>query len=774
MDNRTPLHVAGAEAVRPLAGTDIERKMRRNAQWLLSLNPDRIVACIRIPCGVDTRGVEPYGGWPSYYYYYVLALCNLHRAFAGLDDSIAAAARERALYTVEAMLECQRATAKTCPEGMLTPEDDALLVGRMRLETDSVYSHTHIKAVMYDIHKDMVALLLAYRRFGMEEALEGARRMAGRVRTVMEPLTQEERERTTNSRRVEPFFSEAGGIMDAFLMLYEHTHDPRDLETAGYFRRSWFDDMFLRDDDRLAYGMEHANSESPYVEALVDQYRITGEQAALDAARGFMRANREGHELPTGSVSGRSAFPDYQSELYNYPKRVYFHIMDTKSRHNVEGGESCCAHNLNRVERKLLEISPDAVAADAWERRFVNAVLAQQNPDTGMFIYNLNLKNSAYKKWGTPEGSFWCCYGTGAETYASLTEGAFLEDAAHAYACLYMPCAYTHGPTGMRIVERTEYPNDGRIAFEFLDGGELTLCLRLPHWLQGPARITLPDGTCEEHAEHGFVQLTRTWRAGDVVRLELPFALAAERMPDRLEYVSVTYGPNLLVACAPQDALFVGNQAELLASLAPNGEPCTFCVELQGAGAGHRVLRPIRLVKDETYCGYIRLSEPPRREIADALAFGCADSREAHGLHGVRMQVGSHDGHATLQTTLTFCSERGEIEFELASHPGREMLLRLYLDGSTKMYIHPFSGHVVNPLFDLQVFAQGEWHTFGTKSMEADFEGEIYYEDFVLPVKWTGDADRLRLRLSARNFHEIPGVVEGLIDRLELYSVADA
>ena len=128
MDNRTPLHVAGAEAVRPLAGTDIERKMRRNAQWLLSLNPDRIVACIRIPCGVDTRGVQPYGGWPSYYYYYVRALCNLHRAFAGLDDSIAAAARERALYTVEAMLECQRATAKTCPEGMLTPEDDALLL----------------------------------------------------------------------------------------------------------------------------------------------------------------------------------------------------------------------------------------------------------------------------------------------------------------------------------------------------------------------------------------------------------------------------------------------------------------------------------------------------------------------------------------------------------------------------------------------------------------------------------------------------------------------
>ena len=119
------------------------------------------------------------------------------------------------------------------------------------------------------------------------------------------------------------------------------------------------------------------------------------------------------------SVSGRSAFPDYQSELYNYPKRVFFHIMDTPARKNISSGESCCAHNLNRVCRRLIEVEPEVWLMDAWERRFVNAVLAQQNPDTGMFIYNLNLKENAYKMWGYPDKSFWCCYGTGAEAFAS-------------------------------------------------------------------------------------------------------------------------------------------------------------------------------------------------------------------------------------------------------------------------------------------------------------------------------------------------------------------
>lgn len=773
LNQRAPLKMAPADAVRPLKGSFIDQKMRKNAQWLFTLKPDRLLAPLRTSCGLDPLGAKPYGGWKDYYYHYLRALCNLHVSFRGLDDEIASAARERALYTTRALLECQKKTAESCPAGMITPEMDRQFVERTQFVRDSVYSHTNIEAVMYVVHKVLLDFVMVYRIFGMNEALEGAKLLSKRVHALMAPFTQAQREQMTNSRRVEDFFSEAGGIMDGFLQLYAVTGDPADLETAGYFRRSWFDRMFLENDDRLAWGMEHANSEIPYAEALADQYILTGDEEALRVAREFMRVNREDHELPQGSVSGRSAFPDYQSELYNYPRRVFFHIMDTPARKNVTSGESCCAHNLNRVAKKLLQIAPDAALMDAWERRFVNAVLAQQNPDTGMFIYNLNLKNNAYKMWGYPDKSFWCCYGTGAEEYASLTEGAFYECDDAAYACLYMPCEYTHTATGLRITERTQYPDDGSIEFEFHGSAELSLFLRLPNWLTTPARITLPDGetlTVDRRGE--LYEIRRLWREGDVVRLELPFALRYDCMPDRHEYVSVTYGPNLEVLCAPGEQFFTGDAPALLSALEETGTPCTFATDFQSESAGGaHVVKPIRMVKDETYSGYFRLTQPPAEIILDTLLLGNEDSCRTHHLHGVGMRSGSERGHAYLQTSLTFFSDKGEILFDMNSDPDHELLLRLYLDGSARAYIHQFSGHVVNPLFDLQVMCGGEWKTFSTKSMEADFPGEIYCENFAIPQAWTSGQDRLHFRLLARNFHEIPGVIETLTDKIELFSV---
>lgn len=776
MDNaRLCVRMAPVGAVHPLEGSYVDQKMRKNAKWLLSLKPERLVAPLRAQCGLPVGDAKPYGGWKDYYYYYLRSVINLYTAFRGVDGAIAEEAAQRARKIVSALIECQQKTAETCPEGMITPEMEKQFVDRTHFVRDSVYSHTHIEAVLYTVHKVMYGLIYASQALEMPEALAAAEKMARRVHDGMAPLTPEERIRMTDSRRVEDFFSEAGGIMDAFLWLYELTGDAVHLETADFLRRPWFDRMFTEDDDRLGWGMEHANSEIPYVEALAHRYQLTGDASALNAARGFMRASVEAHELPQGSVSGRSAFPDYQSELYNYPRRVFFHIMDTPARKNISSGESCCAHNLNRVCRRLIEISPEAWLMDAWDRRFVNAVLAQQNPDTGMFIYNLNLKENAYKMWGYPDKSFWCCYGTGAEVFSSLTEGAFFESDDAAYACLYMPCTYTHAATGVRIVERTNYPDDGRIEFTFETGGELGLFVRLPAWLSAPAKLTLPDGEEVEVDRPGTLyEVRRNWRAGDVLRLELPFGLRYACMPDRPEYISVTYGPNLEVLCAPGKQLFSGTARALLDALEPTGAPCTFAADFQSEEAGGtHIVKPVRAVCDETYSGYFHLTEAPEEIVCDAIELGSEESRRAHGLEGVGLQLGSFCGHPTLATTLTFFSDPGEVRFEMEADPDRELMLRLYLDGSARAYIHQFSGHVVNPLFDLEVRCGDEWRPFSTKSMEADYPGEIYYENFVIPRAWTSGKSRLQFRIAARNFHEIPGVIETLVDRIQLVAVPE-
>lgn len=763
--------MARSDQVRPLLGSFVDQRMRKNAQWLFSLDVDRLLLAMRRDCGVDDRGAKPYSGWKDYYYHYLRAMCNLYVAFHGVDEAIAQEARARALNMAAGMLECQRKTAETCPEGMLCPRMERDFVNRTQFVRDSVYSHTHIEAIFYVIHKVMIGLLMTYQTFGMSEALQGAEKMAMRMHDALAPLDHATCEKMTNSRRVEDFFSEAGGVMDGFLLLYRETGKPEYLQTAAALRRSWFDEMFLKDEDLLAWGMEHANSEIPYVEALVDYYRIADDADALRAAESFMRHSAD-HELPQGSVSGRSAFPDYQSELYNYPRRVFTHIMDTPAR-RVTSGESCCAHNLNRVTKKLLELKCDPGLMDAWERRYVNAVLGQQNTDTGMFIYNLNLKNNAYKMWGYPDKSFWCCYGTGAEVFSSLTEGAFFEDEQRAVACLYMPCEYTHSATGISIVERTDYPDAETVAFEFGGEGELTLALRIPGWLRRSAEIVLPDGetVCPE-VRGGLYEIHRYWKKGDVVRLRLPFDLQLNCMPDREEYVSLTYGPNLLVACASGEARFMGSADDLLAKLEATGAPCTFAAELEGGcGGGTYMFKPVRTVRDETYSGYVLLNQPPVERVTDVMHLGDAQSEAAHGLHGVGLERAQVRNRPALRTTLTFFSEPGEVEFEMASLPDAEMQLKLFLGGSDRLYVHQFSGHIVNPLFDLQVRVGDEWKTFCTKSMEADYPGETVYENFVIPRKWTDGRDRLTFRLRARNFHEIPAVVGTLVDRVELFTV---
>ncbi len=224
MDNaRLSVHMAPAGAVHPLEGSYVDQKMRKNAKWLLSLKPERLVAPLRAQCGLPVGDAKPYGGWKDYYYYYLRSVINLYTAFRGVDDAIAEEAAQRARKIVSALIECQQKTAETCPEGMITPEMEKQFVDRTHFVRDSVYSHTHIEAVLYTVHKVMYGLIYASQALEMPEALAAAEKMARRVHDGMAPLTPEERIRMTDSRRVEDFFSEAGGIMDAFLWLYELT-----------------------------------------------------------------------------------------------------------------------------------------------------------------------------------------------------------------------------------------------------------------------------------------------------------------------------------------------------------------------------------------------------------------------------------------------------------------------------------------------------------------------------------------------------------------------
>jgi DUF1680 family protein len=107
------------------------------------------------------------------------------------------------------------------------------------------------------------------------------------------------------------------------------------------------------------------------------------------------------------------------------------------------------------------------------------------------------------------------------------------------------------GDGGPAVRIRTEYPWDGRIEVEVLDGpdGSWTLSLRVPGWC-AEGRLAVAGGKATP-VQPGYARVHRTWRPGDRLVLELPMAprfLAPHPRIDAVrDSVAIERGP--LVYC---------------------------------------------------------------------------------------------------------------------------------------------------------------------------------------------------------------------------------
>ena len=75
----------------------------------------------------------------------------------------------------------------------------------------------------------------------------------------------------------------------------------------------------------------------------------------------------------------------------------------------------------------------------------------------------------------------------------------------------------------------------------------LALRLRIPSWLASAPTVKINGRTLEASASPGsYLTLSRTWKTGDRVDLELPMDLAVEAMPDDPKTQTFLYGPLVL------------------------------------------------------------------------------------------------------------------------------------------------------------------------------------------------------------------------------------
>jgi DUF1680 family protein len=108
-----------------------------------------------------------------------------------------------------------------------------------------------------------------------------------------------------------------------------------------------------------------------------------------------------------------------------------------------------------------------------------------------------------------------------------------------------------------RIVQQTSFPVEegttltlhGTLAKPF------TIKIRAPHWATKTRVRVNKEEVAATAGSDGYITLTRAWKAGDTIAVELPMSLRQESVPGSPELASLAYGPLTLVACMGREGL---------------------------------------------------------------------------------------------------------------------------------------------------------------------------------------------------------------------------
>jgi hypothetical protein len=508
------LHPFVLNQVRLLEGPLLDAQTR-NGEYLLSLEPDRMLRSFRVNAGLQAPG-EPLGGWEApacevrgHFFGHYLSACAL--MYASTHDG---RFKERGSLLVSELARCQKALGgkylSAYPESFL----------------DRLESLTQLPwAPYYTLHKIMAGLYDQYLYAENAQALEILKGMADYFSERTEKYTHEELNRILDR-------SEEGGICEAFWNLYSVTGDPKHRALAEKYEKSSFLDPLARGEDNLTH--RHGNTHIPLVVGAARRYELTGDTQYLALASFFWDRVVRARSYATGGST--------DAEIWGEP----FKLAQALSTSNHE---TCKTYNMLRLTRHLLCLTGNPLYADYYERAFWNGILGTQDPATGMLEYYVPQMTGCRRVYGTPTDSFWCCYGTGIESYSKLGDSIYFHDSDGILVNLFIPSEVDWKEKGVRLTQTTRFPEEQGISLEVhaKEPTQFVLKIHIPHWADQGVQITVNGSPLEVHTHpSSFFSIDRVWRDGDRVRIKTPMRLYTVPMPDDPNLVAYAYGPVVL------------------------------------------------------------------------------------------------------------------------------------------------------------------------------------------------------------------------------------
>jgi hypothetical protein len=285
---------------------------------------------------------------------------------------------------------------------------------------------------------------------------------------------------------------------------------------------------------------KHANTQIPKVIGLERIATLTGDTEA-DAGARFFWENVTGKR--TVAFGGNSV-----AEHFNDPKD-FRGLLEHR-----EGPETCNTYNMLQLTKQLFASRPAAAYADFYERALYNHILASINLERPGFVYFTPIRPQHYRVYSTPDKCFWCCVGTGIENPGRFGEFIYAQATNGLYVNLFIASEITVPNLGLTLRQETLFPDEARtqLTLKLKKRSTFTLHLRHPGWVAAGAFAVKVNGerVAVTTMPSSYAAITREWRNGDRVEIELPMRTTVERLPDGSDWVAILHGPVVLVAPA--------------------------------------------------------------------------------------------------------------------------------------------------------------------------------------------------------------------------------
>ncbi|MCX7638446.1 MAG: glycoside hydrolase family 127 protein [Cyclobacteriaceae bacterium] len=509
--------------VKLLPGSIFHHARLLDSAYLLSLEPDRLLHRFHLHAGLPVKG-EIYRGWESdglsgHTLGHYLSACAMMYASTGAD-----AFKQRTDYIVSELDRCQQAR-RTGYVGAIPNEDSIFYKVKRGIIKTAGFDLNGGWSPWYTVHKVMAGLADVYVHTGNPQALKVLKGMADWTADIVGGLTPDQQEAMLQC--------EYGGMNDVLVHLYELTGEKKYLDLSYRFHDRFVLDELAKQRDVMPG--KHANTNIPKVTGCVRRYLHTESEADKTIGNFFWNTMVNQH---TYVIGGNSNY-----EYCGDPGKLNDRLSDNTC-------ETCNTYNMLKLTRMLFLLQPSARLGDYYERALYNHILASQHPQSGMMCYFVPLRMGARKTFSSPFNTFTCCVGSGMENHVKYNEGIYYEgEDGSLWVNLFIASELNLKNRELIIRQETRFPENSKVDFVFSvkKPTSLELKIRKPKWVVGEVTMEingkkLPVTTTAD----GFLVISRKWKTGDRLTLNLPMNLYTESIPDNPNRIAILYGPIVL------------------------------------------------------------------------------------------------------------------------------------------------------------------------------------------------------------------------------------